>query len=119
MANGISSPAPGNAEGKTARDMRAMLYLGVHLFGFLASTLLMTWGLFALFFLAVGGFSLDGLMHHLNNLSNRYILASTDRVAAFKTIVAVAHVILAAGIIVLRRHAIVPPTRSQGVSRNG
>ncbi len=53
-------------------------YFGLHFAGFLATTLLMTWGLFALFFLALGGFSLDGLMHQLDNLPSRYVIATSD-----------------------------------------
>lgn len=100
-------------------DARAMLHFGLHFSGFLASTLLMTWGLFALFFLAVGGFSLDGLMNQLNNLTTRYVIATPDRVASFKTIFAVAHLILFAGLVVLRRGEILPPARSQGDPRHG
>lgn len=102
-----------------AFDVRASLYFGLHLAGVLGSTLLMTWGLFALFFLAIGGFSLDGLMNQLNNLTTRYVIATPDRVASFKTIFAVAHLILSAGLIVLRRGGIMPPARSQGVPRHG
>lgn len=100
-------------------DTRALLYFGLHFAGFLASTLLMTWGLFALFFLALGGFSLDGLMNQLNNLTTRYVIATPPRVASFKTVFAVAHVILSAGLIVLRRGRIMPPARTQGDPRHG
>lgn len=100
-------------------DMRGALYFGLRLGGFLGSTLLLSWGLFALFFLAIGGFSLDGLMHQLNNLSARYIAATPDRVTSFKSTVAAAQIILAAGLIVLRRHRIMPGDRSKGVAPNG
>ncbi|RSY02198.1 hypothetical protein DAH81_24480, partial [Sphingomonas koreensis] len=100
-------------------DVRAGLHFVLHLAGFLGSTLLMTWGLFALFFLTIGGFSLDGLMNQLNNLTTRYVVATPERVASFKTIFAVAHLILAAGIIVLRRERILPQARSQGEPRHG
>ena len=100
-------------------DWRAALYFSLHFAGFLATTLLMTWGLFALFFLALGSFSLDGFMAQMGNLSSRYLIATSDRVASFKTIFAVAHVILTAGVIVLRRHAIMPPAKSQGEPRHG
>ena len=65
-------------------DFRAMLYFILHLLGFTGSTLLLTWGVFTLFFLALGGFSLDGLMHQLNKLASRYVAASPDRIASFK-----------------------------------
>ena len=51
------------------------LYFGLHFAGFMATTLLMTWGLFVLFFLAIGGFSLDGMMNHVQNLTSRYLAA--------------------------------------------
>ncbi len=112
------------AAGKAGRaaatfDLGAALHFGLHFAGFLVSTLLMTWGLFALFFLAIGGFSLDGLMNQLNNLTTRYVIATSARVASFKTIFAVAHLILSAALIVLRRDRIMPPARSQGDPRNG
>ena len=100
-------------------DARAMLHFTLYFGGFLASTLLMTWGLFALFFLALGGFSLDGLMNQLNNLSTRYVIATPDRVASFTTIFAVAHLILSVGLMVLRRGRILPSARSQGDPRHG
>lgn len=105
--------------GATRIDVRASLYFALHFAGFLVSTLLMTWGLFALFFLAIGGFSLDGLMNQLNNLTARYVMAASARVASFKTIAVMAHLILSAGLIVLRRDRIMPPARSQGDPRHG
>src|SRR3546814_7409277 len=68
-----ASPPPEAATRKHGRlpDLRAMLHFYLHLIGFTASTLLLTWGLFTLLFLALGGFSLDGLMHQLNNLTSR------------------------------------------------
>ena len=47
----------------TAAEWRSVLYFTLHGFGFLGSTLLITWGLFFLFFLAIGGFSFDGFIH--------------------------------------------------------
>lgn len=114
-----STAAGKAARGAAASDLGAALHFGLHFAGFLASTLLMTWGLFALFFLAIGGFSLDGLMNQLNNLTARYVIATSARVASFKTIFAVAHLILSAALIVLRRDRIMPPARSQGDPRNG
>lgn len=100
-------------------DWRTALYFSLHFAGFLATSLLTTWGLFALFFLALGSFSLDGFMAQMGNLSSRYLIATSDRVASFKTIFAVAQVILMAGVIVLRRHAIMPPAKLQGAPRHG
>lgn len=100
-------------------DFRAALVFALHLVGFAASTLLMTWGLFALFFLAIGGFSLGGMMHQLHNLSGRYVVASSARVASFQTLFGAAHLILSAGLIVLRREKILPPPPTQGDPRHG
>lgn len=101
------------AKGVAAFDMRAALAFGLHILGFTASTLLMTWGLFALFFLAIGGFSFDGLMHQLNNLSSRYVVAEPGRIASFKHVAAAAHLILSGALIVLRHRRILPPARPQ------
>ncbi|SEK04128.1 hypothetical protein SAMN05518849_13225 [Sphingobium sp. AP50] len=81
----------------------------LHLAGFAASTLLMSWGLFVLFFLALGGFSLDGLMHHLANLASRYVAAAPDRAASFGMLVGVAQLLFTAALIIIRRHHILPP----------
>lgn len=89
-------------------DPRFLLYVLLHTTGFLAVTLLMTWGAFVLFFVAIGGFSLDGMMHQLANLSSRYIAAEASRTADFKVLVAALHLVVAGVIIFFRRHAIVP-----------
>jgi Zn-dependent protease len=89
-------------------DPRFLLYILLHTIGFLAVTLLMTWGAFVLLFVAIGGFSLDGMMHQLANLSTRYVAAEASRTADFKVLVAVLHLIVAGVIIFFRRHTIVP-----------
>ncbi|PBN42297.1 hypothetical protein [Sphingobium sp. D43FB] len=119
MASTTSPPDISPATRPRLPDARSILYFYLHLAGFTAMTLLLTWGLFALFFLALGGFSFDGLMHQLNNLSSRYVAASPDRVASFKHIFVVAHLILAAGLIVLRRHRILPPALPRGGHDHG
>lgn len=98
---------------------RSFLYLCLHLAGFTCSIALMTWGLFALFFIALGGFSLDGLMHQLHNLSSRYVTAGHDRIASFKHIFAVAHILVAGALIVLRRHRIMPAEFNKGKADHG
>lgn len=103
----------------SARDGRWMLYLLIHGAGFVGTTLLITWGLFVLFFLAIGGLSFDGLMHHLANLSNRYLTAGPDRVGAFKHLILVAHLLVSAAVIFLRRHRIYPARALQGTPRHG
>lgn len=89
-------------------DWQYSAYCLLHLAGFAASTLLMSWGLFVLFFLALGGFSLDGLMHHLANLSLRYVAAAPERASSFGAILGVAQLLLTAALIVIRRHHILP-----------
>lgn len=80
----------------------------LHLAGFAASTLLMSWGLFVLFFLVLGGLSLDGLMHHLNNLASRYIAATPQRAASFRAVLGIAQLLLTGALILIRRHHILP-----------
>ena len=95
-------------------DWQHGAYCLLHLAGFAASTLLMSWGLFVLFFLALGGFSLDGLMHHLANLTSRYIVAAPGRLASFWMALAWLHLVVLASLIVLRRHHILPPKAASG-----
>ena len=99
--------------------MRGLLYFYLHLLGFVGSTLLMTWGLFALFFLALGGFSLDGLMHQIDNFAGRYVAASPERIASFRHIFLVAHLLLSAGLMVLRHRKMLPPALTEGSLHNG
>lgn len=91
-----------------AIDGRYLLYVYLHLAGFAVTTLLIVWGLFFLFFLAIGGLSIDGMMHQLDNLAGRYVAADPERVAAFKRVLLAAHLLLAGAVIVFRRHAILP-----------
>ena len=84
------------------------LYFGLHFVGFMTTTLLMTWGVFVLFFLVIGGFSLDGMMNHVQNLTSRYLAADAGRIAQFKLIVGGVHLALSAAFIFFRRHAILP-----------
>src|SRR3546814_419634 len=99
--------------------MRSLRHFYLHLIGFTASPLFLTWGLFALFVVSLGGFSLDGLMHQLNNLTARYVAASPDRIASFKNIFIAAHLLIAAGLIVLRREKIVPAALPEGKADHG
>src|SRR3546814_1821124 len=77
-AMGTASPPPEAATRKHGRlpDLRALLHFYLPLIGFTASPLLLTWGLFTPLFLALGGLSLDGLMHQLTNLTSRYVRAT-------------------------------------------
>lgn len=119
MASSISSADSSRSTHPRLPGPRAVLHFYLHLAGFVATTLLMTWGVFALFFLALGGFSFDGFMHQLDNLTSRYVTASPERIASFKRIFVAAHLLLAAGLIVLRRHRIMPPALSRGSQDNG
>ena len=106
----VLHPKNAPAEGARSRiDIGRVLYVALHAAGFLLTTLLMVWGLLVLFLLAIGGFSLDGLMHQLANLSIRYVAADPARVAGFKTVVGVAHLLLAAALVFFRRHAVRAP----------
>ncbi|HEX7855089.1 MAG TPA: hypothetical protein VF503_15475 [Sphingobium sp.] len=100
--------------GLTPVEWRTILYFILHGFGFLGSTLLMTWGLFFLFFLALGGFSFDGFVHQLNNLTTRYVAADAERMTAFLNMFAIAHMILSAAVISFRHDRILPERRLEG-----
>ena len=89
-------------------DYGYFLYFGLHFAGFIATTLLMTWGVFVLFFLALGSFSLDGMMNHLQNLTSRYLAADVGRLDQFKMIVGIVHMVISGAIMFFRRHAISP-----------
>ena len=73
MATVLSMPRSGRKV-----DYGYGLFFSLHMAGFLVTTLLMTWGLFVLFFLAIGGFSLDGMMNHVQNLTSRYLAADAS-----------------------------------------
>lgn len=60
-------------------DGRTAIAFGLHLSRFLLSTMLLSWGVFALGFLLLGGGSLDGMMHQLDNLARRYVEADAAR----------------------------------------
>ncbi len=75
-------PVPTTARryiGFTRHEWQTMLHFLLHGLGFVASTMLITWGLFCLFFLAIGGFSFDGFVHQLNNFTTRYVAADPAR----------------------------------------
>lgn len=88
--------------------LASMLFALLHLAGLLSTTLLLTWGLFAFAFIAIGGFSFDGLMHQLANLTSRYVAATPERVASFRMTVLFAHLLLSCAVLIVRRHALLP-----------
>ncbi|WP_449470017.1 hypothetical protein [Sphingobium chungangianum] len=99
---------------KIGPRVQAALYWGLHFIGFLATTMLITWGLFVLFFLAIGSFSIDGMMHQLNNLASRYVAADADRVTSFKLQIVAAHTIISSAVIFFRRKAMFPSDLLEG-----
>lgn len=100
-------------------SFRQALHYLLHLTGFACSTLVMTWGVLAIAFLALGGFSLDGLMLHLANLANRYNGADPARVAAFKQTFGIAHFVVVAALLAIRRRAILPSDVIRGDHGHG
>ena len=119
MATDISKPARIGTDRARRSEWRSVAYFTLHGLGFVGSTLLMTWGLFFLFFLALGGFSFDGFIHQLNNLTSRYVVADAVRTRAFLNMFAIAHMILSAAIITFRRDRILPERKSERESHHG
>ncbi|WP_375244192.1 hypothetical protein [Sphingomonas parapaucimobilis] len=105
----IVSPAPDrNATLERQRlDYSFALYFMLRATGFLASTMLMAFGVYVLFFLAIGGFSLDGMMAHLANMAGRYVEAEPSRITGFKTIAGTTFLVSTLAIAFFRRHALV------------
>jgi len=115
MATMLTEPTtPSPRRPSRGLDVGFLLYFYLHMAGFLASTLLITWGLFVLFFLAIGGFSFDGMMHQLDNLASRYVAADAARITSFRHVLIVAHMLLAAAVILFRRHSILPSRDPKG-----
>lgn len=105
--------------GLTWREWQSVLYFALHGLGFVASTLLITWGLFCLFFLAIGGFSFDGFVHQLNNFTTRYVAADRARTGAFLNMFAIAHMILSTAVVALRANRILPSRAEEEAPRHG
>lgn len=100
-------------------DWATIAYASLHLAGFSGGILLMSWGMFVLFFLAIGGFSIEGLMHQLGNLTARYLAAGPDRAASFHHQLLAAHALITLTILFLRRHRLLPARTRQGSARHG
>lgn len=110
------------AETRRARrlpDGRAAIAFGLHLSRFLLSTMLLSWGVFALGFLLLGGGSLDGMMHQLNNIARRYVEADAARVQSFRDIFLAAHLGVTILLTILRRDRIVPAQLPERICDNG
>src|SRR3546814_21072325 len=89
-------------------DGRAAIAFVLHLSRFLLSTMLLSWGVFALGFLLLGGGSLDGMMHQLDNLARRYVEAAAARVQAFRDLFLAEHLAVPIPLYTLRRDRTVP-----------
>jgi len=108
-SNGISGQA----------HCRPGLFMLLRIVGFFCSTLLLSWGVLVLIMLAIGGFTLAGLMLQLANLADRYIAADSARLASFHQILAFTHLGVIAVIAILRWHAIMPIALGKGNNRYG
>lgn len=100
--------------GRPAPEHANLAYLILHMAGVVATTLLLTWGLFVLLFLMIGGFSFEGLMHQLANLSRRYVTAEPARIASFQAMLIGAHILLSGAILFFRRGTLLPARATAG-----
>jgi len=112
VSTGIATPQAERCDVRPAPrrrlDWRYLLYFYLHAFGFLATTLLLSWGAIVFFFLAIGGFSIDGMMAHLNNRGRRCVGAAPPRRLVFKGLSGGGRLVLASGSLVFRRRAFRP-----------
>lgn len=88
------------ATGRLARReiVAELCYFALRLSGWLALTLLATFGLYAVFFMALGAFSAEGFFAHLANLSVRFGDAEPARQSIFVRQLAVVTLILFLGV---------------------
>lgn len=95
-------------DGRLKLDLRHLAFAGLHACLGLATSLLISWGLFVFAILAIGGFSLEGVMHHLANLSTRYESADAGRTSSFNGMLLTAQAIFFGAIVLLRRKSLMP-----------
>lgn len=80
-------PRRGRGAGSAAAPFRSLIadlcLFALRLSGWMALTLLATLGLYALFFIALGGFGAEGFFAHLANLAARYGEADAGRQTQF------------------------------------
>jgi hypothetical protein len=119
MTSVASSPPAKTRRAVRLPDGRTTIAFSLHLSRFLLSTMLLSWGVFGLAFLLLGGGSLDGMMHQLNNLARRYVEADAARVQSFRDIFLAAHLAVTILLIVLRRDRIVPAQVPERICDHG
>jgi len=102
---------------RSRMDWARIAALTLHLAGFVATNLLLSWGLLALFFFAIGGFSIDGMVIQLHNFTTRYLAADPARLAAFRHMAFATYCGAVFLLMILRRHHILPAP--QGSARHG
>lgn len=97
------------AERRRSRQFWAgVAELTLQLAGFLATTLLMSWGLVALFFLAIGGGTTHGMVLQLHNFTVHYLAANAAGRATFNLWVIAIYLGLVMVLALLRRRHMFP-----------
>ncbi len=82
----MSTLSQGAAPPRSVRVSQDLMLVGLRLSGWLATTLMATLGIATLFFLVLGGFSLEGMMLQLDNLASRFLAADAGRREQFEAI---------------------------------
>ena len=82
----MTSPVLHTSSSRPRLIPQDLALVGLRLTGWLATTTLATLGMFAVFFIVLGGFTLDGTMRHLGNLTARWLAADLARREQFQAI---------------------------------
>lgn len=82
----VRSWARRSAAARRKQAAQDLLVIALRLSGWLATSALATLGIATLFFLVLGGFTLDGLMLQLDNLASRFVAADASRRGQFAAI---------------------------------
>lgn len=82
----MTSPVLHTSSSRPQLIPQDLALVGLRLTGWLATTMLATFGIFAVFFIVLGGFTLDGMMRHLSNLTARWLTADLARREQFEAI---------------------------------
>lgn len=80
------SPMRHSAAARRKKAAQDIVVIALRFSGWLATSALATLGIATLFFLVLGGFTLDGLMLHLDNLASRFVAADASRRGQFAAI---------------------------------